>query len=689
MQPERSNQIQDWANGRLKIYNGSLRHFFKSLVLCKTTQEGFLLFARNGLTLDPTKLFIASIPNYYKILFPDTLVVKYNSQSGETQLSKLVVHGSVQVSDEGVLLIPGNLDVEGQMKSIGMISLLPLDYKPILPEIETFGRFYEKLYVHTDKPYYYPGEPLWFKGYSYYEAPAWRDSLSKVLYVELIGPKKSVILSKTLKMDSGFFHNDFILPDTLKAGVYYLRAYTNLNRNFGDDKLFVKPLHVLNSNERVELSEEVSEQSIVNKLLIIRSLKNQYKPREKITIQLATKDTTDRPTTSNLSVSVTDAVQVVPIRETTTIIQRYQRTNEKYMGGMEFKYPVEFGISFSGQFKNDKGQPERTGLSIIEVGRGNIILAETNDTGQFWQTRLQFFDTTSFSFKSDKAKDLAYGKVELKKREPPAMSFPEYTDKIITRLMDSPQRIISEYEVPKGTKLLDALEVKGKRIKVDETETANYRVSRPYGKPDYVLTSKDINTGYGNLAYSLVGKVPGLIVRPESGSIGYSRSGGQSLNFQGGPLVTLNDAPLGGDAYTNISMINPATIESIEFTKRINVLYGSLGAAGVIAIYTKTGTSKDVSSSGTNFQTIKIMGYSNARRFNYLDYEDPNIDASKPDYRSTIYWNPSVWTDTKTGLATISFFAADLPGRYRIVIEGFTHQGLPVRGVFFVDIDNL
>jgi hypothetical protein len=44
------------------------------------------------------------------------------------------------------------------------------------------------------------------------------------------------------------------------------------------------------------------------------------------------------------------------------------------------------------------------------------------------------------------------------------------------------------------------------------------------------------------------------------------------------------------------------------------------------------------------------------------------------DLRSTIYWNPSVQTDS-TGIAHLSFYSADLPSQYRIVLEGISSFG--------------
>jgi hypothetical protein len=45
---------------------------------------------------------------------------------------------------------------------------------------------HEKVYLHTDKPFYVPGENLWFKAYlttGQYHGP---DTIRSVLYVELI-----------------------------------------------------------------------------------------------------------------------------------------------------------------------------------------------------------------------------------------------------------------------------------------------------------------------------------------------------------------------------------------------------------------------------------------------------------------------------------------------------------------------
>ena len=51
----------------------------------------------------------------------------------------------------------------------------------------------------------------------------------------------------------------------------------------------------------------------------------------------------------------------------------------------------------------------------------------------------------------------------------------------------------------------------------------------------------------------------------------------------------INDVAMSGEPADILSTINPNTVESIEVTTRVNVLYGSSGQSRVISIHTKQG----------------------------------------------------------------------------------------------------
>jgi uncharacterized protein YfaS (alpha-2-macroglobulin family) len=45
-----------------------------------------------------------------------------------------------------------------------------------------------------------------------------------------------------------------------------------------------------------------------------------------------------------------------------------------------------------------------------------------------------------------------------------------------------------------------------------------------------------------------------------------------------------------------------------------------------------------------------------------------------PDFRNTLYWNPSMLTDKK-GNARAEFFSSDDAGEYTVIVEGMTADG--------------
>lgn len=113
-------------------------------------------------------------------------------------------------------------------------------------EKQTFDYVQEKVYLHLDKPYYAVGEDLWFKAYTVAGPNHTPTPLSHNLYVELIDPDMKVMKRLTIYLNRGMGRGDFALSDSLAAGTYTLRAYTNWMRNFEADFYFTKQVNVLN-----------------------------------------------------------------------------------------------------------------------------------------------------------------------------------------------------------------------------------------------------------------------------------------------------------------------------------------------------------------------------------------------------------------------------------------------------------
>ena len=125
-------------------------------------------------------------------------------------------------------------------------------------------------------------------------------------------------------------------------------------------------------------------------------------------------------------------------------------------------------------------------------------------------------------------------------------------------------------------------------------------------------------------------------------------------------------------------------IESIEVLKYgSGAIYGARGANGVIVVKTRTGNNGSTQEK-RNYDLkktalVKLSGYTESTQFDAPDYSANSSTDDQFDGRSTIYWNPNIFTDGKSS-TEVSFYAADIPTTYRVVVEGLDAMGTPVRG---------
>lgn len=117
--------------------------------------------------------------------------------------------------------------------------------------------FIEKVYLHTDRTYYYTGDDIWFKAYLIEAENNLLTNQSNNLHVELISPASKIISSRIIRLEDGLGNGDFKLTDDMRSGRYRLRAYTNYMRNFSDELFFIKDIIVINSKDNSEESSNI------------------------------------------------------------------------------------------------------------------------------------------------------------------------------------------------------------------------------------------------------------------------------------------------------------------------------------------------------------------------------------------------------------------------------------------------
>lgn len=111
--------------------------------------------------------------------------------------------------------------------------------------------FFEKIYLHTDRETFVPGEDVWFSAYLVNGQNNNFINSSNTLYTELVRNDKSqeVVLKQIIRIEQGRAAGNFKLNDSIPTGTYTIRAWTNWMRNFGDFFIFEKQIQILGKDD--------------------------------------------------------------------------------------------------------------------------------------------------------------------------------------------------------------------------------------------------------------------------------------------------------------------------------------------------------------------------------------------------------------------------------------------------------
>jgi hypothetical protein len=212
--------------------------------------------------------------------------------------------------------------------------------------------------------------------------------------------------------------------------------------------------------------------------------------------------------------------------------------------------------------------------------------------------------------------------------------------------------------------LLETVEITGKK----KTKPVDLR--RIYSKATNSLDMTKENCGsYLSILDYLQGRVAGIQVMGSGFDAQVVIRGGSNVNYR------LDGMPVDQAAITNLS---PCDIEAVDILKGADAaVFGLYAGDGVIAVLTKQGNpnydyTKEPPHEGEAIQ--KRLGFTTAREFYAPKYDTPSPEHEFKDFRSTLYWQPYIQTDTN-GKATVSFWNSDAKTNINIVAEGVAQKG--------------
>lgn len=191
--------------------------------------------------------------------------------------------------------------------------------------------------------------------------------------------------------------------------------------------------------------------------------------------------------------------------------------------------------------------------------------------------------------------------------------------------------------------------------------------------PDKTVKINEDEDIWPDIYVFIENKLPGVYIDYSSdfGSAPSIRIGANT----GSALLLLDGIPVDSELIYTL----PFTYFKQIDVQRIAYMFGLQGQNGAIN-FTSRGImlNQEVRLPDGFFKTT-LQGYAEYREFYSPDYEDQKHDIEKRDFRSTLYWNPLVWTNNE-GVSKQYFYNSDQAGKVNIVVEGFTFDGRLCRG---------
>jgi len=461
--------------------------------------------------------------------------------------------------------------------------------------------------------------------------------------------------------------------------------------------------------------------------------KTAYAPKDSITINLKATNSNEGPVQANFSISVTDDTQIKDALQPDNLQSHMlltseikgnienpawyfekgdEKLKEKALDNLlltqawqgfdwsEINKPVpapayqpEPDVSVSGKLKNLFGKPA-AGLKVELLATGKYPFFQdtvSDKEGRFAFRNLPFIDTVAYLLKlHNKREKTATAEIvvdEFKPTDRPLTGLPRAMPwnlnadtSLINYINKASQRsqLADDFVPSSGNKLLKQVDINAQRNIVPIG--SEFAVELMAIDEQELIAAKKMS-----LMDLLYKKIPGLTESHiYSTEINTRSKMHPSIQFTNGYML-IADIIVDGQSVSNPMTIPDHLGENPPSYIRMKEFLNTLGADDVKSITLNRGIHEFIvitTRSGHGNYTATSLGdmayrppfMQLPRQFYSPKYDIKNKNTPRPDLRSTIYWEPNLVTDEK-GNAKLSFYAADKPANYTVVIEGTDMQG--------------
>ncbi len=321
----------------------------------------------------------------------------------------------------------------------------------------------------------------------------------------------------------------------------------------------------------------------------------------------------------------------------------------------KIRYFEEKGLSVYGQITRDFfGIPFRNckvQLSVMDE-YNDVFTQQTSKDGVFLFEKMVYYDTVKVKIEAWRPS----GRKNLVILVPDESSNEIVGQQGDYSLITKSERDNRAYRLKRADEYEKARDEEEKRLK----EERSNEITGIYGDPDCVVRSEELSHNYRDVFEALKGKVPGMQIYGNQVMI----RGPKTFSGPTQPLYLLD-----GIAVHDAGVIQAIPVEDIDRVEILKgpstSLYGSRGANGVVAVYTKRGHYMK-----RGVLEFEMLGYSTPRVF----YQPKYTPGAEPNDNYTVYWNPAVHTNA-AGKARVLFEKPVIEGNYKFDLQGISYSG--------------